>query len=174
MRRAQPPQARGGGEVSRVDELRDEIARARSGLRQAIEFAAFSWDRARAPRPDEDVVWSPRQVAEHIIAGEVGSAATITQALGGALERLGPLELPDAEAALRALDDATTRSDSPARSPTATRSGYRVLGTSRGQFAAGTFASMLGRSWGSSNDEIGIVSDARQHRLARPPALMAA
>ncbi len=98
--------------MSRVDNLRSEIARGRSAVRQAIEFAAPTWERPRALRPGETEVWSPRQAAEHVIAGETGTAATIARAFGGSLARPGPLELPDAgAAALRARDHSAALAD---------------------------------------------------------------
>jgi len=98
--------------VSRVDELRSEIARGHSGLREAIELAASNWERSRAPRPDEDEVWSPRQAAEHVIAGEIGAAGIIAQALGGLLRRPDPPSFPDAECACAALNHAAAVTDS--------------------------------------------------------------
>lgn len=97
--------------MSDVDDLRAEIARGRSAVRQAIEFAAPTWERSRAARSGEDEVWSPRQTAEHVIAAETGTAAAIARALGGSLVRPNLLQLPDADAALRALEHAAAVAD---------------------------------------------------------------
>ena len=97
--------------MPRTDELRQDIARARGGLREAIELAAAGWEQARAPLPGEDEVWSPRQTAEHTIAAEAGFASAIARALERSVARPQPAELPDLEAALRALDVATDFAD---------------------------------------------------------------
>ncbi|MGE0230081.1 MAG: hypothetical protein AB7U23_16395 [Dehalococcoidia bacterium] len=97
--------------MSDVDDLRAEIARGHSAVRQAIEFAAPTWERPRAARSGEDEVWSPRRTAEHVIAVETSTWAAIARALGGSLVRPEPLQLPDADAALPTLQHATAVAD---------------------------------------------------------------
>ncbi len=98
--------------MSHSDDLRAEISRARSGLRQAVEYVGSNWERARAPRPHEDEVWSPRQAAEHALQSDLRLAIGVARALqqpraeicAGDSHDAGGMWLPDVETALRALD----------------------------------------------------------------------
>ena len=65
-----------------IAELRTEIERGRSALRQAIEAAAPGWEQERAPHPGEEEAWTPRATAEHAVGAEIGFAATVAEAIG--------------------------------------------------------------------------------------------
>lgn len=94
-----------------LDALVERLRRARSGLREAIELAAASWERARRPRPGEGEVWTPRQVAEHVIEADTGYAGIVARTIEvAAPERVTPV-LPSAAAALGACEQTGARFD---------------------------------------------------------------
>ncbi len=63
-----------------VDELRRRIEDARAEFRRALEAASTAWE----VRPGPDA-WAPRQIAEHVMAAELGYAGAVASALS--LER---------------------------------------------------------------------------------------
>ena len=81
------------------DELRAEIASALEQLRASIEGAAGDgWERQPATGEGEES-WSPRRVAEHALAVEVGYTSAICVACGyPGLERISPSYESAAEA----------------------------------------------------------------------------
>ena len=97
--------------MATIEELRAEIERGRTAMRQAIETAAATWEEARLPGEGEEEVWTPRQTAEHAIGAETAFASMASAAIGGE-----PLERPThvfetPEQALAAMPAAASTAD---------------------------------------------------------------
>ncbi|GAB4331216.1 MAG: hypothetical protein Kow0010_16450 [Dehalococcoidia bacterium] len=63
------------------EELRAALAAARDELKAAIAAAAGNWE-AQPPEGEGEDAWSPRQVAEHVIAAEAYFTTAICEACG--------------------------------------------------------------------------------------------
>ena len=92
------------------DELRAEIAKARSAFRSALEGASANWER-QPPTGDGEEAWSPRQVAEHTIGAEPWFTTQVC--VSCSYPGLDPIEPSYATAAdaLKAFDEVSKNCD---------------------------------------------------------------
>ena len=92
------------------DELRAEIAKARSAFRSALEGAGASWER-QPPAGDGEEAWSPRQVAEHTIGAEPWFTTQVCASCGyPGLDPIEPFYATAADA-LTAFDEVSKNCD---------------------------------------------------------------
>lgn len=92
------------------DELRAAIAAAREDLKSAIAGAGDTWEKKPAAGEGEDA-WSPRQVAEHVIAADVFFASHVCKCCGYPGLDLSELSFATPADALAGLDEAAAKSD---------------------------------------------------------------
>ena len=90
-----------------ADELRVNVAAARTVLRAAITTAADNWDTPKGATDDGEAGWSPRQAAEHAIPSELMFADAICAACGYD----GPANPLDAEPSFASAADALAALD---------------------------------------------------------------
>ena len=98
-----------------ADELRANVAAARTVLRAAIATAADSWETPKGTAADGEAGWSPRQAAEHAIPSELMFTDAICAACGydGPENPLdGEPSFASAADALAALDAVIAAADS--------------------------------------------------------------
>ena len=92
------------------DELRAEIAKARSAFRSALEGAGASWEQKPAAGEGEES-WSPREAAEHTIGAEPWFTTQVCKTCGyPGLDPVKPAYATAAEA-LTAFDEISANCD---------------------------------------------------------------
>lgn len=95
--------------MASADELRTQIEQAHEALKAAIEAAdASKWEQV----PDGDEEWHARQMAEHVIGGELGIAGGVADAMMGKAPDRPELALAspaEASAALEAAVEASNK-----------------------------------------------------------------
>jgi hypothetical protein len=92
------------------DQLRAELAAARTELADALKTAGAAWERA-PPSGEGEAAWSPRQAAEHVIGGDIMYASAVCIACGyPGLERQ-QFSFESAEDALTGMQEASAIAD---------------------------------------------------------------
>ena len=92
--------------MASADDLRGKIAANREALRTAIQAVGGKW--TDSPGGDE---WTPKQVAEHVIGGEVYFANMVSKAMLGKPGEWERKEIASAAEALERHDAAVAMAD---------------------------------------------------------------
>ncbi len=87
-----------------ADDYRTQVASGRSALRAAISTSGNRWETAPASGGEGEESWSPRKVAEHVIAAERSFAGGVSRAMEGKAPERKEYSFATSAEAIEALD----------------------------------------------------------------------